>query len=352
METPSLNVKPKEKIDFKINVKFQIDNISYNIKLGKIFNKEEELIIMIKEENIISSGYYQISLPLGELYKISKCFRFFDTIDETIESLKDIINDKKINIKKNNDSLELIMKLNKGGKGEEEVNLKLSKNNLETAKIIDYLIEQMNEMKKEIYNNKKEIQKINDIIQKYLSDKFILDGIDSKILKNNEELNLISNRIKNTDLLKNKKIKYELLYRGSRDGMTPSFFHQKCNGICPTISIIRTSKGLKFGGYTEKTWENNSSGAWIDDNNSFLFSVDYMKIYNGIKGQILHNNNYGPTFNSSIYLQNDFTQNGNNTCQKTYSNQYYSGFIRDYELNDGQSNFTVSEVEVFKVILE
>ena len=167
-----------------------------------------------------------------------------------------------------------------------------------------------------------------------------------------KNLNLISNRIKNTDLLKNKKIKYELLYRGSRDGMTPSFFHQKCNGICPTISIIRTSKGLKFGGYTEKTWENNSSGAWIDDNNSFLFSVDYMKIYNGIKGQILHNNNYGPTFNSSIYLQNDFTQNGNNTCQKTYSNQYYSGFIRDYELNDGQSYFTVSEVEVFKVILE
>ena len=350
METPSLSEKPKETIDFKLETKIELEKNIYGIKLGKISDKEDKLIIMIKEENVISSGYYQISFSLDTLYKKSKCFRFFDTIDETIESLKEVIQDKKINIKKSNDCLELMMKLNRGGKGEEEVKITLSKNNLETEKIIDYLIEQMNEMKKEINNNKNEIKKLKEIYNKYLKDKFVLDAIDSKILKNNEELNLISNRIKNTDLLKNKKIRYELLYRGTRDGMMPNFFHQKCNGVSPTISIIKTTKGLTFGGYAEKTWENHN-GIWIDDNNSFLFSIDHLKIYNSIKGQILHNSEYGPSFNYQIYLYKDFTQSGNNyVCQK--NNSYYAGFNRDFELNDGDQYFSASEIEVFKVILE
>ena len=41
--------------------------------------------------------------------------------------------------------------------------------------------------------------------------------------------------------------------------MNASSFHQKCNSIPNTISIIQTTKGYKFGGYTEQTWENNSS---------------------------------------------------------------------------------------------
>ena len=51
-------------------------------------------------ENIISSEYYQNSFTLQQLQQINKCFRLFDTIDETIENFKDIISDKKILIKK------------------------------------------------------------------------------------------------------------------------------------------------------------------------------------------------------------------------------------------------------------
>ena len=82
---------------------------------------EEELIIFVKEENIISSGYYQESFTLDNLQKLSKCFRMFDTIEETIDALKDVIEANKVSIKKDLDILNFIVKFNKAGKGEEEV---------------------------------------------------------------------------------------------------------------------------------------------------------------------------------------------------------------------------------------
>ena len=366
MEAPTCKPeKDNKNIDFKYEKKLLLENVNYLIKFGKLKDKEEELIIFVKEENVISSGYYQESFTLDNLQKLNKSFRLFDTIEETIDALKDVIEANKVSIKKDLDILNFIVKFNKAGKGEEEVNLKLSKNSLSTGKIVEGLIEQINEMKKEIKQNKEEIQKnkeeikqnkeeikrINKILEKL---DILLKGIDSKIIKKNEELNLISDRIKNTELLKNKKIKYKLLYRGTRDGMNASSFHQKCNSIPNTISIIQTTKGYKFGGYAEQTWENNSKATWIKDDKSFVFSIDYMKIYNHVNGTnaILHNNNYGPSFQYCIYLRNDFSKNENYTYDKNNANRLYSGFNRDYELNGGEKNFSVAEIEVFQIILE
>ena len=135
--------------------------------------------------------------------------------------------------------------------------------------------------------------------------------------------------------------------------MNASSFHQKCNSIPNTISIIQTTKGYKFGGYAEQTWENHD-GIWIKDDKSFVFSIDYMKIYNHVNGidAIVHNNDYGPIFYYCICPYKDFSKNENRTFDKTNANQYYSGFNRDYELNDGESNFSVAEIEVFQIILE
>ena len=215
MEAPTVKFeKDNKNIDFKFEKKLLLENVNYLIKFGKFKSEQEELIIFVKEENIISSGYYQESFSLDNLQKLSKCFRFFDTIDETIDGLKEVIEDNKISIKKDLDVLNFMVKLNRGGKGEEEVNLKLTKNSLSTGKIVESLIEQINEMKKEIKENKeemnemkKEIKKINEKLDILFKEKALAETIDSKIIKKNEELNLVSDRIKNTELLKNKKIK-------------------------------------------------------------------------------------------------------------------------------------------------
>ena len=109
------------------------------------------------------------------------------------------------------------------------------------------------------------------------------NNIDSKIITRKEELDFINNRLKQIDYFKNKNLSYELIFRGTRDGRTSKIFHQKCDGIPKTITLIKTEKGLIFGGYIEKEWK--SSGGWIyDDENCFVFSLDLHKIYNPVKG--------------------------------------------------------------------
>jgi hypothetical protein len=52
---------------------------------------------------------------------------------------------------------------------------------------------------------------------------------------------------------------FELLYRGSRDGMTAAAFHGKCDGKGPTLVLVAgQSEGQPvcvFGGYASKSWE-------------------------------------------------------------------------------------------------
>jgi hypothetical protein len=69
--------------------------------------------------------------------------------------------------------------------------------------------------------------------------------------------------------------RFELLYRGSRDGMTAAAFHGKCDGKGPTLVLIAgQSDGQPisvFGGYAGKSWERGSRD--IDARDSFLFTV-------------------------------------------------------------------------------
>jgi hypothetical protein len=67
----------------------------------------------------------------------------------------------------------------------------------------------------------------------------------------------------------------ELLYRGSRDGMTPAAFHEKCDGKGPTLVLVAgRSEGQQvcvFGGYAGKAWD--SRGYFVDARDSFVFTV-------------------------------------------------------------------------------
>ena len=121
---PTINTEKKD-IEFINEYKLNFENIIYLLKIGKIVN--EEIIIFVKIENMIETVYYQNNFSLENLQKMNKIFRQFDTIDETIDALKDIISDKNIKIKKENDELFIIFKFKKLGKGEEEIIFKLSK---------------------------------------------------------------------------------------------------------------------------------------------------------------------------------------------------------------------------------
>jgi hypothetical protein len=74
--------------------------------------------------------------------------------------------------------------------------------------------------------------------------------------------------------------RFELLYRGSRDGMTAAAFHDKCDGKGPTLVLVAgQSKGKPvcvFGGYAGKSWESAPESVlpkYVDARDSFVFTV-------------------------------------------------------------------------------
>ena len=70
--------------------------------------------------------------------------------------------------------------------------------------------------------------------------------------------------------------KMELLFRGSRDGMTSKIFHNKCDNQGPTITLYKNDKNNIFGGYASISWLNN--GCYKDAPDCFLFTLT--NIYN------------------------------------------------------------------------
>ena len=171
--------------------------------------------------------------------------------------------------------------------------------------------------------------------------------LDSKLLTNIDQIELIKTGIKNFD--KSKELKLKLLFRASRDGDSNKAYHDLCDGISPTINIIKSKNGYIFGGYTDCTL--NSNDGCTKTNNSFIFSFNKMKIYNGKDGGYFHcGTDCGPWFCGCVGVDGDNYFNTENSYQWEINRfRYFEGFTEEYELVGGKRNFAVEEVEVFKV---
>ena len=191
-------------------------------------------------------------------------------------------------------------------------------------------------------------------ISKNKGDELILKNIDSKIFKTKEEIEFIVKRLINNDkFLLDKPINFKLLYRASKDGYSEKSFHNKCDNISGTLIIIKTTKGIKFGGYTEQTWNiNNSHGKTDNKGIAFCFSLDLFKIYNHINNiSIYCYSNSGPSFRNLIHTYFPLTTNNNYTVTKIGSDSF-DKFEKDYEINNYQQYFAIQELEVFQIFFD
>ncbi len=68
------------------------------------------------------------------------------------------------------------------------------------------------------------------------------------------------------------KLKFELIYKATRDTFSSVVMHQKINDQGPTISLVKSEFGKVFGGYCKIDWKDD--GAWKSDPDAFIFSVD------------------------------------------------------------------------------
>ena len=69
------------------------------------------------------------------------------------------------------------------------------------------------------------------------------------------------------------KVTFALLWKGSRDGFTASAFHARCNGRGPTLTVVASTNGNLFGGYTSLNW--GAYGTYAYDSTAFLYSLTH-----------------------------------------------------------------------------
>ena len=183
--------------------------------------------------------------------------------------------------------------------------------------------------------------------------------IDYKVLVENS--NIIKERIEIDPIIDKIRAKYsktnkdflnmKLIYSATKDGDSAEIFHSLCDGLSPIIALIKTTKGIKFGGYTEAPFENSKKRKGNKDDNAFIFSLTKGKTYDVEKGTnaTCSYKNYGPVFYGyeycNIYLYGDFFSDEGNVAKK--GDRYNT--TEDFELNNGEQKFMVRELEVYQV---
>ena len=237
MEAPTAYTnKPilEEIIDIKeytINLK----ELQFKIQIGKIKKELKNLInFKVEELNSNSNTFYQSSFSLDDLKNISKLFRVYDSIEEAYNELIEILNDKKIFLELNLNDIIIHLNISNLSSKLEDISLIIKNQSKSIDKSYDSLINEINELKKKsfekdiqqkqwkenIENQIKELKKENlelkkeieelkqwkqnteNELKQYQQKIQIEKKIDSKIINSNDEINLLSNRLKKITKIK------------------------------------------------------------------------------------------------------------------------------------------------------
>ena len=382
--TPLLNA-------LEYDLKDSDNSDDYNVKIAE--SNKKSLIFQVFTKDHLSNYCYQVDYSLEDFQKLSKGFKMCESIDEILEIVKEIFNSKKaqIKIEKGKNKVIILLYIILLGGKEQEIQIELNQKNLDLNEINKELCNKVNILESDIKVIKKEninnIEKINNLekeikelkqwkekydselqqlikskIQKANDNEF-MKKIDSVIIKEKKEIEFLENRLKNNDpILMKKNITFKLLYRATKDGNSPESFHQKCDNIKGTLTIMKTSKGMRFGGYTECTWNADPKGGQNKkDNNGigFCYSLDLFKIYNNTKeanSTIRCYEKEGPDFyGGDCYMFDIYFPINSNTgiyTGYTVKNNSFGKFEKDYEINNGESKFVLQELEIFQILYD
>jgi hypothetical protein len=155
---------------------------------------------------------------------------------------------------------------------------------------------------------------------------------------------------------------FSLLWRGSRDGFEAFKFHELCNGkpdtLTLTLTLIKSTTGYIFGGYTSVPWSNQT--CFKADITAFLFTLtnpNYIPLKLKVTAQnaVYHCVSYGPCFGSSskdLFI-NCSSNNDTSNSIRFNAYQFPNGKSGDeggkFFLGDSIF-FQSAEIEVFQVI--
>jgi len=125
---------------------------------------------------------------------------------------------------------------------------------------------------------------------------------------------------------------WKLVYRASKDGFGSEKFHAKCDGISRTLTVIKSTNGNIFGGYTDQAWSSNDD--WITDPNAGTKAIYCSSLY-------------GPTFGGQDIRV--FTNSNVNEFSVTcLSFRYGNYWPDDMNVLSGSTHFSTVDIEVYQ----
>ena len=195
---------------------------NYKLSLGLSNNKY--LIIELTENEKSINKKYTIQLSLQDLMQKSKIFKTCDSINECINLIKKLYQEKLLSIIPMENSVKIHFSEFMLSK---EFDIILEVKKIEPKEIIEQLsnkVKQLEEKIENLENWKKEVEKkINGYIEKKQ-----VEEIDSKIITKKEEIEFLEKCLKKDDPIFSKKnIQFKLLYRATKDGDGCSVFHSR-----------------------------------------------------------------------------------------------------------------------------
>ena len=188
-------------------------------------------------------------------------------------------------------------------------------------------------------NNKNLNPVYNNTEYQILSEREVVETSD--VIERENELDLIKDRLGKNNL------NLILLYKATRDGDDAEIFHAKVGDTRNNITLIKTNQGVRFGGYTSQSWD--GVNIFKEDDTAFVFSLTKLKTYdvNQKESAIWCYPNYGPVFEG--YQIDIFDRFLTRDLSKTGKRGLGYDTNEDYELNNGEKNFVVDEMEVYGI---
>ena len=354
------DIKDEKKNSLKNNIK-NLEELSKNI--DEAINKIKVLYETINSQKEelklnIQKIFTNIRNAINEkeddlLLEVDKQFDNAFFKEEMIKKIEKLPNKIKESLEKGN-------KLDKEWEDENKLNLLINdciniENNIKDLNIIFDNIKKCNEIKSKIIFYPKDENEINSFIKNIKNFGSIKENSDiinlidiSKIIGGDYQYaQSIKNWINSNEILK-----FELLYRLSENGEEFSKFHELCDNKGPTLSLFHVNDENKIGIYTPLSWDCNSG--WKNDTGTFIFSLNKNKKYKKVKKDM----SIFCKKNSGIYIYGLGNQESNCnsmkeliyypiTIQKIFDN--FSDILPN---NMKEKNFTLKELEVFKILIE
>ena len=352
------------KIDKWFKIFYNIENLI--IELDQL-TKNESFVIERRKKDCLSLFIIfpinllekiEIPIPINEIDNKDLFMQLISKINETdLKDKNDIVNiDEKLN------NLEHLISSMEANNNQEEEN-KESENKIENENLneqnnqeegdMKHLEEMKDALKQEIENKIKNEAENAENEQKKLShensekeqkDKNVYLLIDenqppfqeSTLLSENEQerqkeieylLEWCSPSLEN---LPNppKVLRTKLIYNSDSDGDKAETFHEKCDYISPTLTIIQTEEGYRYGGYTSANWEGPEKPEFKFDSDAFIFSFDTLRKYESLDADksIQCNIKTGPNFgDGTIFVPDNFSE------EKNYSYNWPSTYNLESE---------------------